>query len=263
MSSRSPRANLASSDDASSDEGSSDGNRSDSVADADAAHDPRGRIWIVGSDDGASARLAMRLGPRASVLNGDVDVLPDDTDWLVACYPATVGVDSKSPELWQQAAEAGIRRVAVICDVVPDGPEFDDLRAICARVFDESVPALWLPVWSDDDAAVIGLLDLRDGMIRAGDVLAPATADQVAAVADDWIQLREQVVLCTTEPDVVSAWLEDRAGGLDWRRLTDEAVRSAEMPACVWAQNETGAHDAGTSALAALLQVAGSTDDSD
>lgn len=221
------------------------------------AQDQRGRTWVMGSDTDASALLATRLGPGAAVLDEAAQVLPDDTECLIACYPATVGVDAHSPALWQQAAEAGVRRVAAICDVVPQGPEFDDVRAICSRVFDEPVPALWLPVWSDDDAAVIGLLDLRDGMIRADGVLAPATADQLAAVAEDWIELREQIVLGAHDPEVVSAWLDDRAGGLDWRGLADDAVGSGEMPGCVWIQNGPGTLDVGTAALVALIDGAG------
>lgn len=207
-------------------------------------------VCVVGSDPATTAAMAASLGPAARELASDVRLLPGDASALVAAYPATVGVDSLTPGLWQQAAEVGLPRIAVITHLTPSGPEFDDLRAICARVFDEPVPAIWLPVWSEDDARAIGLLDLRDGMIRADGVLAPATADQVAAVAGDWIELREHVMTCSDDPGAVEAWLDDRAGGLDWRALTDDVVRHGAMPACAWAGD---GDDAGTSALAALL----------
>ena len=69
------------------------------------------------------------------------------------------GVDSETTQLWQECASLEMPRAIVVTHLDKRRGDFDDLVAICQRVFDEEIVPLHLPLLADN-YAVAGLIDL-------------------------------------------------------------------------------------------------------
>ncbi|MEZ5116944.1 MAG: elongation factor G-like protein EF-G2 [Candidatus Nanopelagicales bacterium] len=73
---------------------------------------------------------------------------------------AVDGVDGATQMLWEECAAVGMPRAVVISKLDKERADFDELVAICQRVFGEGVLPLYLPMAADDGsvAGLIGLL---------------------------------------------------------------------------------------------------------
>jgi elongation factor G len=69
------------------------------------------------------------------------------------------GVDHATTQLWEECATIEMPRAIVITHLDKRRGDFDDLVAICQRVFDEEIVPLHLPLLADN-YAVAGLIDL-------------------------------------------------------------------------------------------------------
>ncbi len=76
---------------------------------------------------------------------------------------AVDGVDGSTQLLWEECAAVGMPRAVVVTKLDKERADFDDLVAICQRVFGDGVLPLDLPMHSDDGSVggLIGLLDQR------------------------------------------------------------------------------------------------------
>ncbi len=73
---------------------------------------------------------------------------------------AVDGVDASTQLLWEECAAVAMPRAVVVTKLDKDRADFDDVVAICQRVFGEGVLPLYLPMAADDGSAAgfIGLL---------------------------------------------------------------------------------------------------------
>jgi elongation factor G len=72
---------------------------------------------------------------------------------------AVDGVDGSTQMLWEECAAVGMPRAVVVTRLDHQRADFDELVAICQRVFGDGVMPLMLPV-HDDDGRPAGYLDL-------------------------------------------------------------------------------------------------------
>ena len=73
---------------------------------------------------------------------------------------AADGVDGSTQLLWEECAAVGMPRAVVVTKLDKERADFDDVVAICQRVFGDGVLPLYLPMHADDGsvAGLIGLL---------------------------------------------------------------------------------------------------------
>ncbi|MDA8435230.1 MAG: elongation factor G-like protein EF-G2 [Actinomycetales bacterium] len=73
---------------------------------------------------------------------------------------AADGVDGATQLLWEECAAVGMPRAVVVTKLDKERADFDDVVAICQRVFGDGVLPLYLPMHADDGtvAGLIGLL---------------------------------------------------------------------------------------------------------
>ena len=76
---------------------------------------------------------------------------------------AVDGLDGTTQMLWEECAAVGMPRAVVITKIDKDRADFDEMVAICQRVFGDGVLPLYLPMHSDDGSAagLLGLLSQR------------------------------------------------------------------------------------------------------
>ena len=76
---------------------------------------------------------------------------------------AVDGVDGATQLLWEECAAVGMPRAVVVTKLDKERADFDDVVAICQRVFGDGVLPLYLPMHADDGSAAgfIGLLSQK------------------------------------------------------------------------------------------------------
>src|SRR4029453_18152706 len=76
---------------------------------------------------------------------------------------AADGVDGGTQLLWEECAAVGMPRAVVVTKLDHHRADFDEIVAICQRVFGDGVLPLYLPLHADDGtvAGLIGLLSQR------------------------------------------------------------------------------------------------------
>jgi elongation factor G len=72
---------------------------------------------------------------------------------------AADGVDASTALVWQECATVGMPRAVVVTNLDKDRADFDDMVAICQRVFGDSVLPMCLPMFADDGSPA-GTIDL-------------------------------------------------------------------------------------------------------
>ncbi|TAK69516.1 MAG: elongation factor G-like protein EF-G2 [Actinomycetota bacterium] len=98
---------------------------------------------------------------------------------------AVDGVDAATQVLWEECAAVGMPRAVVVTKVDRERGDFDELVAICQRVFGAGVAPLYLPLHGDD-GAVAGLVGLLSRQVYdysgAGRVVRDADPEHVALI---------------------------------------------------------------------------------
>jgi elongation factor G len=91
---------------------------------------------------------------------------------------AADGVDGSTQLLWEECAAVGLPRAVVVTKLDAARAEFDEMVAICQRVFGDGVAPLYLPLLDDQEqvGGVIGLLS-RQIYDYSGDERAVTAAD--------------------------------------------------------------------------------------
>jgi elongation factor G len=76
---------------------------------------------------------------------------------------AADGVDASTQLLWEECAAVGMPRAVVVTKLDKERADFDDVVAICQRVFGEGVLPVYLPMHADNGSVggLIGLLSQR------------------------------------------------------------------------------------------------------
>ncbi len=89
---------------------------------------------------------------------------------------AADGVDGSTQLLWEECAAVGVPRAVVVTKLDKERSDFDDVVAICQRVFGEGVLPLYLPMHADDGsvAGLIGLLSQQVFDYSGGERVAKA-----------------------------------------------------------------------------------------
>ncbi len=145
------------------------------------------------------------------------------TDAALFVISAVDGVDSSTQLLWQECAAVEMPRAVVITKLDKERADFDDVVAICQRVFGEGVLPLYLPMHSDDGTVggLIGLLSQQVFDYSSGtrDVTAP-DAEHVAVIENARGNLIEGIIAESEDETLMERYL----GGedLDVRTLIED-----------------------------------------
>ncbi|NUR50949.1 MAG: elongation factor G-like protein EF-G2 [Hamadaea sp.] len=73
---------------------------------------------------------------------------------------AVDGMDAATVALWEECAAVGMPRAVAVTRLDHPRADFDEVVALCARVFGEGVIPLYLPMHGDDGESVVGLIGL-------------------------------------------------------------------------------------------------------
>ena len=95
---------------------------------------------------------ALRAGLRAA-------------DAALFVVSATAGIDQATTMLWEECASVDMPRAVVVTHLDKRKGDFDDIVAICQRIFSEDVVPIHLPLLADN-YAVAGLIDLLSQRIH-------------------------------------------------------------------------------------------------
>ena len=98
--------------------------------------------------------------PGYADLVGELRAGLRDADAALFVVSAADGVDGATQLLWEECAAVGMPRAVVVTKLDKERADFDDVVAICQRVFGDGVLPLYLPMHADDGtvAGLIGLL---------------------------------------------------------------------------------------------------------
>ena len=129
----------------------------------------------VGSDSLGQLRVvsAHRDGVVLTVLDtpgdrefeGDVRAALRAADNVVFVLAATAGVDAATIALWKECADRNVPRFIVITNLDQEHADYDEMVAICQRVFGPEVVALHYPVLADD-GSLGGLIDIVSMQVK-------------------------------------------------------------------------------------------------
>jgi elongation factor G len=73
---------------------------------------------------------------------------------------AVDGMDAATVALWEECAAVGMPRAVAITRLDHPRADFDEIVALCGRVFGDGVIPLYLPMHGDDGESVVGLIGL-------------------------------------------------------------------------------------------------------
>ncbi|MCP2322446.1 elongation factor G [Hamadaea flava] len=73
---------------------------------------------------------------------------------------AVDGMDAATVALWEECAAVGMPRAVAVTRLDHPRSDFDEVVALCDRVFGEGVIPLYLPMHGDDGESVVGLIGL-------------------------------------------------------------------------------------------------------
>ena len=130
-------------------------------------------------------------------------------DLAVLDLPASLGLDSQTPLLWERLGSAGLPRVVVVSGLDAATADFDDLAAIAQRVLGEDSIPVRLPVFDDDGHTPVASLDLARATLNTADGAVPAEDAHLEVAAGDLSALLS----------VVAATVPDDAAADDYMRL--------------------------------------------
>ena len=97
--------------------------------------------------------------PGDREFEGDVRAALRAADNVVFVLAATAGVDAATAALWRECADRHVPRFIVITNLDQPHADYDEMVAICQRVFGPEVVALHYPVLADD-GSLGGLIDI-------------------------------------------------------------------------------------------------------
>lgn len=86
--------------------------------------------------------------------------LLERSDAVVFVIDAELGVSPKSIDLWKQVAELDIPQIVVATNLFATHTDFDEVVAICNRVFDPDLLIRFLPMSDDNETEIVGQFDL-------------------------------------------------------------------------------------------------------
>jgi len=73
---------------------------------------------------------------------------------------AADGMDAATVSLWEECAAVGMPRAVAVTRLDHPRADFDEVVALCGRVFGDGVIPLYLPMHGDDGESVVGLIGL-------------------------------------------------------------------------------------------------------
>src|SRR5690349_13775927 len=73
---------------------------------------------------------------------------------------AVDGMDAATVTLWEECAAVGMPRAVAVTRLDHPRADFDEVVALCGRVFGDGVMPLYLPMHGDDGESVVGLIGL-------------------------------------------------------------------------------------------------------
>jgi len=103
--------------------------------------------------------------PGDREFEGDVRAALRAVDNVVFVLAATAGVDAATIALWKECADRNIPRFIVITNLDQEHADYDEMVAICQRVFGPEVVALHYPVLADD-GSLGGLIDIISMQVK-------------------------------------------------------------------------------------------------
>jgi elongation factor G len=136
---------------------------------------------------------------------------------------AADGVDGTTQMLWEECAAVGMPRAVVITKLDHQRGDFDEIVAICQRVFGDGVLPLYLPLHDDDGtvAGLIGLLSQRVYDYSSGQrVERAADPEHVALIEGPRNALIEAIIAESEDESLMDRYL----GGdeIDLKVLIDD-----------------------------------------
>jgi elongation factor G len=111
----------------------------------------------------AGVKINLLDTPGYADFVGDLRAGLRAADAALFVVSAVDGVDGTTQMLWEECAAVGMPRAVVVTKLDKERADFDEIVAICQRVFGEGVLPLYLPLAADDGTAagLIGLLTQR------------------------------------------------------------------------------------------------------
>jgi elongation factor G len=165
--------------------------------------------------------------PGDPEFEGDLQAGLRAVDNVVFVLDATAGVDGATIELWRQCADRNLARFIVITHLDLPHADYDEMVAICQRVFGPEVVALHYPVLADD-GTLGGLIDIVSMQVKDHSASAPtsraADPEHVTLLTPARQRIGEALVNSSESPTLVRAVMEERA--LDNEVLATEVNRA-------------------------------------
>lgn len=156
--------------------------------------------------------------PGADEFVGEVRAGLRAADAALFVISVTDGVDAATAQLWQECASVELPRAIVVTHLDRRKGDFDDLVAICRRVFDEDIAPIHLPLLADN-YAVAGLMDLLTQQIHdysgQARVIRPSDLEHGPLIQEARNTLIESIIAQSEDESLMDRYLDDGDLGID------------------------------------------------
>lgn len=141
---------------------------------------------------------------------GDVRAGLRAADAALFVISAADGVDTATTALWDECAAVGMPRAILVTNLDNERTDFNELVAICQRVFGEAVHPLYLPLLGDGED-IAGVISLMDEVVcdysSGARSTRPADAEHLPLIATTRNELLEAVITESEDETLMDRFL--------------------------------------------------------
>jgi elongation factor G len=149
------------------------------------------------------------------------------SDAALFVVSAADGVDGTTQMLWEECAAVGLPRAVVVTKLDHQRADFDEIVAVCQRVFGSGVMPLYLPLHADDGGdhpRVVGLIGLLTQQVydySSGErVIRAPDPEHVALIEEPRNALIEGIIAESEDESLMDRYLEGEE--IDLKVLVDD-----------------------------------------
>jgi elongation factor G len=162
--------------------------------------------------------------------DADVQAALRAVDNVVFVISADAGVDAATITLWHQCAQRRIPRCVVVTHLDDGRGDYDEIVAICQRVFGSEVVALHYPVLTDEES-LGGFIDILTMQIHdhsgSQPTSRPADPEHVALLTPARQRIGEALLGTAIDPTVIDAIVNE--GVLESPTFAHEVIRAIAL----------------------------------
>lgn len=151
--------------------------------------------------------------PGEQEFEADVRAALRAVDNVVFVLAATAGVDAATIALWEECARLHIARFIVITHLDQPHADYDEMVAICQRVFGPEIVAVHYPVLADD-GSLGGLIDIVSMQVKDHTASLPisraADPEHVTLLAPARLRIGEALLSSSASSAVIEAVMDER-----------------------------------------------------